>query len=102
MTKKRARKEGAVTIDRLKERCRGAYLKRLIDQIAPAITALGYDSFNDKTPCMIGSHNIVTLELPDECLNSPECGNNPAYPFAVSFWVFVSFCFGSCSILGPA
>ena len=29
-------------------------------------------------------------------------GNSPACPFAVSFWVFVSFCFGSCSILGPA
>ena len=28
--------------------------------------------------------------------------NSPACPFAVSFWVFLSFCFGSCSILGPA
>ena len=69
MTKKRARIEGAVTIDRLVERCRGPYLKTLINQIAPAITGLGYDSFNDKTPCMIGSHKIVTLELPDECLS---------------------------------
>ena len=73
MTKKRARIEGAVTIDRFIERCRGSHLKSLINQIAPAITALGYNSFNDKTPYMIGSHNIVTLELPDDCLNSPGC-----------------------------
>ena len=70
MTKKRARIEGAVTIDRVKERCRGAHLQNLIKQIAPAITALGYDSFNDKTPCMIRSHNIVTIELPDDCPTS--------------------------------
>ena len=29
-------------------------------------------------------------------------GNGPTCTFAMSFWVFVSFCFVSCSFLGPA
>ena len=67
MTRKCANLSGNVEVGRLVERCKGLHLKSLVERLAPALTQLGYTEFPDKTPCMIGSHNIVTIELPDQC-----------------------------------
>ena len=49
------------------------------------------------------SEEVLTNTLLGRCLPTPpSCGLGPACPFAVSFWVFMSFCLGSCSILGTA
>ena len=68
---------GDVDVDRLIERCRGVHLKCLVRQLGPALNALGYTKFKDKTPCMIGSHNIVTIELPDDCAGPGPGGKCP-------------------------
>ena len=77
MTKRQNPFGSSVTIERLIERCKGMQLKTLVGQIAPALTALGYREFKDKTPCMIGSHNIVTIELCDVC---PQCNGGIPCP----------------------
>ena len=70
MTKQQNPSGSSVTIERLIERCKGMQLTTLVGQLAPALSSLGYREFKDKTPCMIGSHNIVTVELCDECAQS--------------------------------
>ena len=74
MTKRKAFSGGPVSLDRLVERCKGKLLKARMSQIAPAIEGLGYRELPDKTPCMIGNHQIITVELPDECAGTREDG----------------------------
>ena len=74
MTKRKAFSGGPVSLDRLVERCKGKLLKARMSQIAPAIEGLGYKELPDKTPCMIGNHQIITVELSDECAGTHEDG----------------------------
>ena len=77
MTKRRVC--GNIDANRLVERCKGALLKHLVGSIVKPLEQLGYIEFPDKTPCMIGSHQIVTIDLPFEC----RCGKTCKFQWSV-------------------